>query len=808
MLSTVRHDVRYALRTWWRHPGVAIAAIVPIALGIGLNTAVFAVLNSFAWRPLPVSHADELVSIHQDFRGGPRRSVHGARALFSLPEYRAYQEGSRTLAGVMAYSRSWTVTVGREFPQEVDGIIVTCNYFDVLRVPPALGTGFTTANCGSPGAPPVVMLSHAFWRREFGGDPGIVNTPIVLNGHDVIVAGVAPEGFDGVDLASVAFFTPTMTAPLLRPELKLIDNAHVSWLTLIGRRRDDASLAKVRADVALVARGIDRQQAGRTTSLVVEPATRLSLPVARRNALTGAGIVMAAFGVLLLIAAANVANLLLARAAARTREMAIRLSVGATRGRLIQQLLTESLLIAGAGAACGSLLFVWAFESLIPWLLTSVPGAEPLRIDATLDRRVFWFALTLTAGTALIFGLMPALQAVRRNTHGAMKQDVSDFKAGRGWLRGALISAQVALCTTLLIAAGLLSHALYVTHTFEPGFDYQDVAIVSVEVRGPQYEKEAIALFREQWLEGLRRLPGVETIAHVGRPPLSTGRSQATFRIAGDPDSHVFEVNTVSPEFFDLLRMQMLRGRAFTTTETDAAVVPEATARRYWPDQEAIGRVIVTPERSYQIVGILQDAQVSATREAHASYVYLPAVHDAQPRITVLARTHADVEQLGAAVRSSTAQLDPRLVVSVRPLADNIGLLQRLSQIAASGAGLIGFLALSLASTGIYGVVAFVVSRRRREVGVRMALGARPRDVQRMMVGQTLRPVIVGLVVGLGFAAAGTRVLQAALFGVSTYDPFAFIAAPALMLAIATAAALLPTRHATRLSPMAVLQSD
>ncbi len=254
MLSNVRSDIRYALRTLRRNPGFAVAAILPIALGIGINTGIFSILNSVAWRPLPVSEPEALVSIYQDFRGGPRRLVHGARSLFSMSEYRAYRDEARTLSSLMAYSREWTVTLGRDVPQEVDGTLVTCNYFEVLGLSPAIGTGFTSANCGVPGAPAAVVLSYALWKGAFGGDPQVLQKPIVLNGRDVTVVGVGPAGFDGVDMAKTAFFAPTSMAGVLRPEQYLLDeNANVSWLTLIGRRRNDAGLAQVRADLSLVA---------------------------------------------------------------------------------------------------------------------------------------------------------------------------------------------------------------------------------------------------------------------------------------------------------------------------------------------------------------------------------------------------------------------------------------------------------------------------------------------------------------------------------------------------------------------------
>jgi predicted permease len=807
MLSNVRNDITYALRTLRGNPGFALAAIVPIALGIGINTAVFSLLNSVAWRALPVPDGETLVSVHQDFRGGPPRTVHGARALFSIPEYHAYRDEAQTLAGLTGYSRKWTVTLGRETIQEISGVLVTCNYFDVLGVTPAVGTGLTAANCATPGAPPVVVLSHSLWQSTFGGDRGILHKPIVLNGREVTVVGVAPPGFDGVDMARASFFAPTTIVGVFQPEQNFHDNAQVSWLTLVGRRRDNTALAQVRADLALVARRIDQQQPGRTTSLIVEPAAALSLPVARRNVLRGAAIVMAAFGLVLLIAAANVANMMLARAAARTREIAIRLSVGATRGRLIQQLLTESAVIALAGALCGWLLFGWAFEALIPWLFASFPGADP-RIDVTPDRTVLWFALGLTAATALVFGLVPALQASRSDVHAAMKRDGADARGRRGWLRGALIGAQIALCTMLLIPAGLLSRALYAAHTFNPRFDYRDVAVVSINLAGPKYEKGNAAAFHDQWLERVRALPGVESIARANRIPLSPGRSQSTFRLGDEPDGSVVDVNTVSPEFFALLDMPIVAGRVFADGEADVVLVTESTARRYWPGQDPIGRTVVMSGRPRHIVGIVRDARVSHAEEAASSYMYLPAARGDQRRISVLARTRLDFAGFAAAVRTETARMDPGLLVNVQPLSANVALLQTLSEIAAGLGGILSLLAAVLAAIGVYGVVAYVVSRRRREVGVRLALGASGRDVQRLILGQTLRPIAIGLSIGVAAAAGTARLLQAVLFGVSPYDPVAFVAAPLLMLGIAAAAAFVPIRRAMRVNPMSVLRAD
>jgi len=772
---------------------------------------VFSVLNSVAWRSLPVPAADALVSVHQDFRGGPRRRVYGARAMLSIPEYRAYRDQSHTLSGLMAYSREWTVTLGRESPKEIGGILVTCNYFDVLGVSPALGAGFTSANCGAPDAPPAVVLSHALWQGAFAGDPRILERLIVLNGHEVRVVGVAPAGFEGVDMAKQSFFAPTSMALVFSPEENYHENPNVSWLTLIGRRRDNADLAQVRADLSVIAGRIDQQQPGRKTSLIVEPAVALHLPSPRQAVLRGASIVIAAFGFVLLIAAANVANLLLARAAGRTREIAIRLSSGASRGRLVQQLLTESAVIALAGAVGGFLLFWWSFQALIPWLLSSIPGADSSRLDATPDGTVLWFALGLTATTALAFGLVPALQGSKSDVHTLMKQDGAEARSGgRGRLRGILIGTQMALCTMLLIPAGLLSRALYVAHTFDPGFDHENVAVVSIDLRGPRYEKGGAAIFLDQWLERVKALPGVEGVAQANRVPLSPGRTQGTIRLGehAGADEAVFDWNNVSPEFFAMLDMPIVRGRVFTDGENDVVLITESTARRYWPGQDALDRVVMMGSGRRRIIGIVRDAQMSQVREATSSYLYLPVTRDTQRRISILARTRGGFDSFAAAVRADTSGLDNSLVVNVQPLSDNLGLLQTLSKITAGVAGILSLLAVALGAIGVYGVVAYVVSRRRREVGVRMALGADGRDVQRMILRQTLRPVVAGMVIGVAVAAITARLLQSVLFGVSPHDPLAFIGAPLLMLAIAAAAALIPTRRAMQVDPMSVLRAE
>jgi putative ABC transport system permease protein len=816
MLSNLWGDVRYAIRTFRRQPAFAAAAVVPIALGIGINTGIFSILNSVAFRGLPAPDAAELVSVHQQFRGVTQRRVHGARSLFSTPEYRAYRDGTQTLSGLMAYSVPQTITLGGDSPREADAIYVTCNYFDVLKLRPAIGAGFS-ANCESAAAPEVIV-SHDLWTQAFAANRAIVGSTITVNGRAVAVAGVAPEGFDGTDVTKAALFAPVSLLGVVRPDDKYRDDPYMSWLTLVGRRTKDAELTHVRAELAVIASQIDRQQPGRTTTVTVAPATALSLPVGRRDLFSAATVVLGAFGLVLLLACANVANLLLARAAGRTKEIAVRLSVGASRRRLIQLLLTESALIALIGGVAGVVLAWWSFRGLLAVLLSSLPGTiPPLRVDATPNATVLWFALGLTVATAFVFGLVPALQASKQDVQTVMKQEGAS--AGRrttGWLRASLVGAQIAVSMVLLISAGLLLRALYAVQTVEPGFDYRDVAVVSFDLRGLGADQRAVA-FRRQFIERVEALPGVDAVAQVGKTPLSPGRRQNMVRLPGQDPWQEIDVNHVSPGYFALIGIPIVRGRAFTATDAvdsaAAAIVTEATARRLWPGQDPIGQRLMmsageNQERPLDIVGVAKDAQVTGIADTETTYVYLSAGPREQRDLTVLIRSDAEFAGIAANVRAVARDLEPGVAVRVNRLEENLDFWRTVSRLVAGLSGSLSLLALTLASVGVYGVVSFVVSRRRREVGIRIALGATPHDVQRLIVRQTLRPVAAGVLIGIAGAAAVSRILHSVLFGVSPFDPVAFVGAPLFLLGIALAATLVPTREALRVDPVTTLRCD
>jgi predicted permease len=819
MFSSVWSDVRYAARGLLHNPGFTAVAVLAIGLGIGVNTGIFSVFNGVALRPVPAADPYELVSIHQDFHGGPMRSARGARSMFSMREYLNYRDNNQTLSGLMAYAPLWTVTLGGEHPREMVGEFVSCNYFDVLRQPQVIGQGFSASNCENARADPVIVLSHDLWTRLFLSDASIIGRTIELNRHIFRVAGVAAPGFQGTEPVRSTFWAPLSTQPLVSSDGGLLTFDHLSWLVLVGRRKPAASIEQVRADLAVIASRIDHLDPGRVTSLSVLRASSLSDPQIRRAVVAGSTVILAGFGLVLLIACANVANLLLARAASRRKEIAVRLSVGASRGRLIRQLLTESLLIAMAGGALGSLFALLSFQTIATYVLGHLPaGIPPLAINAAPDLRVFLFAIILTFATGFFFGLAPATQSSRPDLHTSLKDDsAGSGRRSGGFLRSALVGVQIAVCMVLLIAAGLLLRGLYAAQTVDPGFQFRNLSVVSFDLPGQGYDDARAGAFQKQVLDRIGLLPGVSGVAQVSVPPLSAGSFGTIFTLPGDAQLHRTDYNPVSPEYFSVVGIPVVRGRTFTRTEMegppDAVIVTETTARRFWRGEDPIGKTITMAfarnERSnLTIIGVAKDAQVSRVGETGTVYMYVPAGPKDQQRAQVLVRSSVDFVSMLRAIRAAIHDLDPKLVANVNRLEDNLEFWRSIARLAAGLSGSLGGLALLLASIGVYGVVSYAVSRRIREVGIRMVLGAGAGEVVAMVLRETMRPVFVGAAIGILACTAVSRILSGVLFGISALDPIAFVVAAAFLLFIALVASLMPALRATRLDPLATLRYE
>jgi predicted permease len=815
-------DVRYARRSLANNPGFTIVAVLAIALGIGVNAGIFSILNGVALKLLPIPSSKQVVSIDQIFHGKLHRNVHGETTLVSYSEYLSYRSDNHVFSGLLAYEPFLMATLASAPPKQLFGVAASCNYLDVLQIAPAVGRAFVDSDCAAPGTNAVVVISDELWHSSFAADPGILGKTIRLNRSAFVVIGVTPPGFTGTEPIPSAFWVPLTMQPSLEPgrEWDALGDANLSWLALLGRLRPGVSLEQTRADLAVISARLDQRHPGGFASLVIRPATFLGRQEEHSFVFGVGGIILAATGLVLLIACANVANLLLARASARHREIALRLSIGASRWRLVRQLLTESLLLALIGGVCGSVIAFWCFQGISGFLLAHLPrNFPPLALNLAPDWHVLAYAFVLTVITGIVFGLVPALQATRAELNTALKEDGygAAGAAGRGGrLRNTLVGVQVAVCMILLLAAALLMRGLYVAQTVDPGFRMGGVASISFDLRSQAYDDKRAAVFQSQLIDRLASLPGVDGVAQAEHAPLDDNHNQTNFLLPGEhgerADVDDLEFDNVSPAFFTILEIPFVRGRNFTEAEwrsgANVAIITEAAARTYWHGADPVGKTIGQGKKQLQIVGVARDAQIARLGQDPRPYIYLPAGPEHQIRVQLLVHSGVPFRQTETAIRSAVQMVDPDMPVDVTPLADNLEIWRTPSRIVAALSAALGALALVLAITGVYGVASYASSRRIREIGIRVALGAGSRDVMRLLLQQVMRPVIVGAVVGIVVCAGVSSVLSAMLFGLRSYDPVAFLVVPVLLLGVALLASYLPARRAMCVDPVTALRYE
>ena len=816
-LEQLLQDARFGLRTLWRSPGLTIAAVLAIALGIGVNVGVFSVLNGLALRLLPIPHAEQIVSVNQIFHGRFTRNTHNGANRFSYAEYLDYRDHNHVFTGLVAYDDSIQATLAGGTVRQVLGTAASCNYFDVLSEHPAQGRGFVDSDCAVRGENAVVVVSNDFWRGSFAADPSFVGKRITLNRNAYTVVGIAPPGFTGTEPIASAFWVPITMQKTLEPGLDRLADENLSWLALLGRTRPGVTMQQVRADLDVIAGRIDQRHRGRTTSLAIRTATFFSSPEEREFLLPAASVVLAAFALVLLIACANVANLLLARASVRNKEIALRLSIGASRWRLVRQLLTESLLLALAGGLLGSLIAFWSSRTVTRFVMSHLPHDVPsgVTLNVAPDMRVLAFALLLTLLTGVAFGLIPALQSSRLDLNTAMKGDGTSCVAGKRsgrFLLNALVGAQVAVCMVLLLAAGLLLRGLYHAQTVDPGFEEKNVAQMFLNLRAQGYDEHRATVFIGRLLERIRALPGVVEVAQAECAPLSHDISGGHFTIPGRADKVVIEYNHVSPNYFSLVGIPIVRGRAFTATEArnpSGVIVTESTAQRLWPGKDPLEKTLGgSTGGDYSVIGVAKDAQVSHLGKLDTNYLYFPAGPLDDSRSYVLVRYATGFKDVSNGIRQAAMSLDPEVSVDVTKLEDNLEIWRAPSRIVAALSGALGALALLLASIGVYGMVSYSVSRCVREIGIRMAVGANGADVVSLVLRQAMRPVLIGALVGMALCAGVSQVLSSMLFGLSAHDPIAFICVPVFLLAVALIASCIPARRAMRVDPMIALRCE
>ena len=814
LLNDFKTDFRYTLRTFAKNPGFAGVVILAIGLGVGANTTIFTMLNSLALRPLPVPDSRRVVGIYQILQGNAPRNVNGEASLFSYSEYQKYRDQNRVFSGLAAYYPFFRATLASERPREMSGELATCNYFGVLGVRPSIGRTFAASDCAT--SSPVAVLSDGAWRNIFAADPSIVGKTITVNRVPLTVIGVTPPGFHGAQISASDFWAPLTIEPAMDAGNSLKED-NLSWLVLVGRLKNGISIDEARPNLSIIARRIDQLHPGRTTTLSVDVATFMSTPEERQGVLTVAKVIFAAVGLVLLIACANVANLLLSRSGARQKEIAVRLSVGAGRGRLIRQLLTESVLLALPGGLFGGMAAGWLLKPLFYMLLSHLPSdVPPLTLDLNPDLTVLAYTLALTLLTGIVFGLAPALQASRPDLVMALKAEggASGTHGSRGWLRSALVVAQVSVCLVLLITAGLLARGLQAAQTIEPGFRTDHVLAIRFDLEQQHYNDLRATAFHQMLMERVASLPGVDGVAQAVPVPLSNEQWGSQIKLPGRSQGLDDRYSLVSPEFFPLLGIPIIHGRNFTQQEMNAnphvAIVMESTARKLWPGQDPLGKSFSAYDKDtpIEVVGVARDSHTGSLSELDSIFFYFPLKADAQVPLKLLVHTRAPLDQATKAIRAVVRSIDPNVLIDVKTLDQNLAVYRAPGVLVTELASALGGFALLLASIGIYSVVSHAVSRRVREIGIRMSLGAERRDVMGLILRGAMRPVIIGIALGIIACAAVSRVLSSVLYGVNPLDPVAFGSVSLFLAVVALVACFVPARRATRIDPMQALRNE
>ncbi len=814
------HDLRYALRTLLRAPGFSLVAIATLAVGIGINTAIFSGVNALLWRPLSIDRPEQVVVF---LRGGSEMTP------LSYPDYLAYRARREIFSDVAAYAIAPTRVAAGSRTALATAELVSTNYFSLLGVRPARGRFFNEQEDRAP----VAVVGHRLWKRGFEFDPDLPDK-IDVNGHPFTVIGVAPEGFEGgaahAPFASAEIWLPLMARAQVMPDsADWMTDRRTPWLAALGRRAPGVSLEHAEAAVRVLDRQLGQEHPERNASLpwgvgaiALRRPAGIQIPWIRHFFAYVSSFLMTVVSLMLLVACANVANLLLARATGRRREMAVRAALGASPWRLVRELLAESLLLALAGAATGLLLCAWVTDLL--WRVDfGFPPPWRFELRAELDARVFGFSLLLALVTAAAFGLAPALRMSKPDLVTALKDDAPVLGRKKAFgLRNLLVVGQVAVSVVLLVTTGVSLHAILRMQRIDPGFHLRDGLVVRIDAGLHGYTgARAGALYREVG-ERVRALATVRAAGFASAIPLGgPGNGPVAIEIPGrqpapGPDRFHAVQNVVEPEFFHALGVPIVRGRGFAegndSPGAGGVIVNESMARRYWPDQDPIGqriRISGSASPPLEIVGVVKDFKNTNVLEDPNYSMYALAAGQHPPSMSLLVRASGDLKEVAEAIRRELASIAPDVRgAEITTLAGNVGGLQKLLRMFATIVAVSGVLALLLAALGVYGVVAYTVAQRTREMGIRAALGAEPHDLLTLVVGEGMRPVLAGLTLGLALAFAATRLLSSTLEGLTSPDPRLLLLASLLTLSVGCLAAYLPARRASGVDPMVALRSE
>ena len=813
-MGTLWQDLRYGARMLTRNPGFTAVAVLTLALGIGANTAIFSVINAILLRPLPYHDPGRVMFV---LGWDLRRDA--MRFNVSFPDFLDLREQNQVF-DQMAAHRYWSVNLtGLEQPERLQGYRVTTNVFSLLGIEPFLGRTFLPDE-GQPGTNRVVVLNHGLWKRRFGSDPEVIGRELTLHGQDYTVIGVMPPKFEYPQLN----FKGDLWVPLpFNPGQARANRSSSFGVVAVARLKPGLPVQQAQAEIDTLCRRLEQQYPDTNANLGVRVIPMHEMLVRPfRLALL---MLMGAVAFVLLIASANVTNLLLARHVARQKEFAIRAALGAGRLRLIRQLLAESLLLSLLGGGLGVLLALWSVDLMRASIPEFIVRAMPSVLEIGIDKQALAFTLLLSLLTVLVFGLVPAVRASRLDLREALQEGGrSSTDSGRHRLRSLLVVSEVALSLVLLVGAGLMIRSFGNLLKVNPGFDSENVMAMNVSLPRDRYPgpRQITAFFRAV-LERIAALPGVQSAGVVNTLPLSTSNATSAFTIEGGPAPAPGEIprtdfRIITPDYFQAMGIPLMKGRRFTEGDDEAApdvvIINQALARRYFPDEDPISRRIRFGRPGSQgmwleIVGIIGDVRHWDLISAPQAEAYVPLQQSPQRNMTVVLRAATDPTGLATAVRSEIQSVDPNQpVFNIKTMEEILArsLLPQTFPMALMA--IFAGLALLLAAVGIYGVISYSISRRTHEIGIRMALGAQPRDIFKLVVGQGMVLTLAGVGVGLAASFALTRFLQSLLFGVSATDPATFAGVALLLAAVALLACYLPARRATKVDPMVALRYE
>jgi predicted permease len=823
-MFNILQDIRYALRMMRKSPGFTLVAVITLAVGIGANTAIFTVVNAVFLQPLPLDEPARLVSI---FTSDQRNNAAGAVTYLPLsqPNAEDVQRRVSSLSGVAFYSGVGVSMTINGQPERLVAELASGNFFDILGVHPALGRTFRPEEDAELGAGPVIVLNHGLWERKFAADPSVVGKAVLLNGQGFTIVGVAPAGFQGTAVLG----GPDLWIPMSMHD-QVLDGLRKSFFnerrflatSVVGRLKPGVTFERARAELQALGSDLEHEYPipNKARGLMTLPLLESSIDPNQRGLFSRAGqLMMTVVGLILVIACANIANLLLTRAFGRKREVSIRVAVGASRSRIVTQLLVEALLLSFAGGALGLALatggrtVLWQFRP---------PVLQQSHLDLALDGRVLLFTLCLVVFTGIVFGLAPALQASRPDLVSELKERAGGEASStrRFGLRSVFIVVQVALSLVALIGAGLFVLSLRNAQQIDTGFNTSNLAMLSFDLGSLKYEPPRVKEFQRRVLETVSALPGIKSATVASRIPLILGGLARSVFPEGQEGSStrsgiIVELDNVAPNYLRVMGIPLLRGHDFDDSVREdsvkVAIINQTAARRFWPNDDPVGRQFkFFGENTWiQVIGVSGDSKYDTLGEDPKPYIYLPLIQNPDPAVTLFFRTNGDSREMLSTVRGAVQALDRNLpLTNLWPIGEVISQGLWAARFGAAMLMIFAVVAIVLCAIGIYGVVSYSVGQRVREIGIRMALGARPVDVLIMILGQSAVTLAIGLAGGLLFAFALARFVMSLLYGVGSNDFVPFAAMALIMAAVGLLATYIPARRATAINPIVALRYE